>query len=82
MGADECGWVLVVATVESERLRNALGISKDYQEGSHWQRQKEREEKKAQQAFVPAGKNSSKGGRARKRSASPARRRSASPRRR
>ena len=28
---------------ESERLRNALKISKDYQEGDHWRRQEERE---------------------------------------
>ncbi|KAF2478876.1 cwf21 domain-containing protein [Neohortaea acidophila] len=27
---------------ESERLRKALGISKDYEEGSHWKRQDER----------------------------------------
>ncbi|KAI1397205.1 cwf21-domain-containing protein [Hypoxylon fuscum] len=27
---------------ESERLRNALKISKDYEEGSHWRRQEER----------------------------------------
>ncbi|KAI1082201.1 cwf21-domain-containing protein [Whalleya microplaca] len=27
---------------ESERLRNALKISKDYEEGSHWKRQEER----------------------------------------
>ena len=27
---------------ESERLRNALGIRKDYEEGSHWKRQEER----------------------------------------
>ncbi len=27
---------------ESERLRKALGISKDYEEGSHWKRQEER----------------------------------------
>ncbi|KAF6806577.1 pre-mRNA-splicing factor cwc21 [Colletotrichum musicola] len=27
---------------ESERLRNALRISKDYEEGSHWRRQEER----------------------------------------
>ena len=36
---------------ESEKLRKALGISKDYEEGSHWKRQEERkmeaEEKKA-----------------------------------
>ncbi|KAI9885479.1 MAG: RNA-splicing factor [Watsoniomyces obsoletus] len=27
---------------ESERLRRALGIREDYQEGSHWQRQQEK----------------------------------------
>lgn len=27
---------------ESERLRNALKISKDYEEGGHWKRQEER----------------------------------------
>ena len=27
---------------ESEKLRRALGISKDYEEGSHWRRQEER----------------------------------------
>ena len=27
---------------ESERLRQALKISKDYEEGSHWRRQEER----------------------------------------
>jgi len=27
---------------ESERLRKALGISADYEEGSHWKRQEER----------------------------------------
>ena len=27
---------------ESERLRQALGISKDYEEGSHWKRQEDR----------------------------------------
>ena len=27
---------------ESEKLRRALGISKDYEEGSHWKRQDER----------------------------------------
>lgn len=27
---------------ESERLRNALKISRDYEEGSHWKRQEER----------------------------------------
>lgn len=27
---------------ESERLRKALGISEDYEEGSHWRKQEER----------------------------------------
>jgi hypothetical protein len=27
---------------ESERLRKALGISVDYEEGSHWRKQEER----------------------------------------
>lgn len=27
---------------ESERLRRALGISSNYEEGSHWKRQEER----------------------------------------
>lgn len=27
---------------ESEKLRRALGISKDYEEGGHWNRQEER----------------------------------------
>ena len=27
---------------ESEKLRRALGISKDYEEGSHWKRQEEK----------------------------------------
>ena len=27
---------------ESEKLRRALGISKDYEEGSHWKKQEER----------------------------------------
>lgn len=30
---------------ESERLRRALKISKDYEEGSHWRRQEERLQK-------------------------------------
>ena len=32
---------------ESERLRNALKISKDYEEGGHWKRQEERLRKAA-----------------------------------
>lgn len=27
---------------ESDRFRNALGISKNYEEGSHWRKQEER----------------------------------------
>ena len=27
---------------ETEKLRRAFGISKDYEEGSHWKRQEER----------------------------------------
>jgi hypothetical protein len=27
---------------ESEKLRKALGISQDYEEGSHWKKQEER----------------------------------------
>lgn len=34
---------------ESERLRQALKISKDYQEGSHWRRQEERLKKGLEQ---------------------------------
>jgi hypothetical protein len=33
---------------ESERLRQALKISKDYEEGSHWRRQDERQKKAAE----------------------------------
>jgi hypothetical protein len=35
--------------VESERLRNALGISKDYEEGSHWRRQEEEKVRRLEQ---------------------------------
>jgi hypothetical protein len=35
--------------VESERLRNALGISKDYEEGSHWRRQEEEKTRRLEQ---------------------------------
>lgn len=34
---------------ESERLRSALRISKDYEEGSHWKRQEERLARKARE---------------------------------
>jgi hypothetical protein len=30
---------------ESDRFRNALGISKNYEEGSHWKKQAEKAEK-------------------------------------
>ncbi len=33
---------------ESERLRQALKISKDYEEGSHWRRQEERMKSRAE----------------------------------
>ncbi|KAK8100603.1 cwf21-domain-containing protein [Apiospora kogelbergensis] len=37
---------------ESERLRNALKISKDYEEGGHWKRQEERLRKAAERDNV------------------------------
>jgi len=56
-------------TVESERLRSALGISKDYEEGSHWRRQEEEKVRRMEQRELK-GSNSS----GRRRSASPPRR--------
>jgi hypothetical protein len=41
---------------ESERLRQALKISKDYEEGSHWRRQEERL-KKALERETDGGKD-------------------------
>ncbi|RPB05883.1 cwf21-domain-containing protein [Choiromyces venosus 120613-1] len=38
--------IAAAKAVESERLRNALGISKDYQEGSHWRKQEEERQKR------------------------------------
>lgn len=35
---------------EMERLRSALGISKDYEEGSHWRRQEEDKERRMRNA--------------------------------
>ncbi|KAL7273185.1 RNA-splicing factor [Rhizina undulata] len=35
--------------VETERLRNALGISADYEEGSHWKKQEEELERRREQ---------------------------------
>jgi len=37
---------------ESERLRRALGISKDYEEGSHWRRQEERAAEKEKEKVI------------------------------
>lgn len=39
---------------ESERLRSALKISKDYEEGSHWKRQEERLRKALERDSAPA----------------------------
>lgn len=36
--------------METERLRRALGIGKDYEEGSHWRRQEEERERKLRNA--------------------------------
>lgn len=49
---------------ESERLRNALKISKDYEEGSHWKRQEERLRKALERDSAPAAdsKEESSGG--------------------
>ncbi|KAG0135137.1 putative Pre-mRNA-splicing factor CWC21 [Tuber indicum] len=38
--------IAVAKAAESERLRNALGISKDYQEGSHWKKQEDERQKR------------------------------------
>lgn len=46
------GWVNIVfffLIAESERLRNALGISADYEEGSHWRKQGEEKERRREQ---------------------------------
>lgn len=40
---------------ESERLRRALKISKDYEEGSHWKRQEERLQKSLDDKEPPRG---------------------------
>ena len=40
---------------ESERLRQALKISKDYEEGSHWRRQEERVKKVQERDFFGGG---------------------------
>lgn len=37
---------------ESERLRRALGISKNYEEGGHWKRQEERLQKSSEKNDV------------------------------
>jgi hypothetical protein len=41
-GVKDEGCADKVATEESEKLRKALGISADYEEGSHWRKQEER----------------------------------------
>ncbi|KAG0641676.1 hypothetical protein HOY80DRAFT_882688 [Tuber brumale] len=38
--------IAVAKAAESERLRNALGISKDYREGSHWKKQEDERQKR------------------------------------
>ena len=43
---------------ESDRLRRALGISQDYQEGSHWQR---RDEEKARRETEAKGRTGTDG---------------------
>lgn len=48
---------------ESERLRNALKISKDYEEGSHWKRQEERLRKALERDSAPALADKEDGGR-------------------
>ena len=35
---------------ESDRFRNALGISKNYEEGSHWKKQAEKQKLAAEKA--------------------------------
>ncbi|CUS11940.1 unnamed protein product [Tuber aestivum] len=40
--------IALAKAVESERLRNALGISKDYREGSHWKKQEEERQKRSE----------------------------------
>lgn len=40
---------------ESERLRRALHISKDYEEGGHWKKQEERLKKSVDQDFRDEG---------------------------
>lgn len=45
------GWanIVIFLIAESERLRNALGISADYEEGSHWRKQGEEKERRREQ---------------------------------
>lgn len=38
---------------ESERIRRALGIKADYEEGSHWRKQQERKEANAERSAIP-----------------------------
>jgi len=63
---------------ESERLRRALGISKDYEEGSHWKRQEERAAEKEKIVKEKARERSVSRSRSRSRSRSSSRSRSLS----
>lgn len=63
---------------ESERLRRALGISKDYEEGSHWRRQEERAAEKEKLGKEKARERSVSRSRSSSRSRSPSRGRSSS----
>ena len=63
---------------ESERLRRALGISKDYEEGSHWKRQEERAAEKEKIVKEKARERSISRSRSRSRSRSSSRSRSLS----
>lgn len=47
---------------ESEKLRRALGISKDYQEGAHWKRQAEIKDKREVEVRRPEERGGSRSG--------------------
>lgn len=59
---------------ESEKLRRALGIRKDYEEGSHWKRQEEKDKERAERP--PRDERPPRKERERSRSRSPRRSRS------
>jgi hypothetical protein len=40
---------------QDDRFRNALGISKNYEEGSHWRKQEERVKAAAEKAGTVSG---------------------------